>query len=82
MVDMEVVVERHCESCKSLTRQRLEWDNWYRVFTVCLEMIDVPDGQDQCGEVHLFTLSHLGSGSALTRPFTRVDLGIVVKEKG
>jgi hypothetical protein len=78
MVDMEVIVERKCEGCGRFTRQLVEWDNWFRITTTCLEWLDVEDGQDQCGEVHIFTLSHLQSGSELTRPFTRTDLGIVV----
>jgi hypothetical protein len=49
------------------------------VTTECLEI--VAGGEERCEELHIFTLSHLRSGSELDRPFTRTDLGIVVKEK-
>jgi len=69
----EIIIERHCEKCKRETRQIVEWNSWYEVTASCLELIDVEDGQDQCGETHIFTLSHLRRGVDLMVPFTRCD---------
>ena len=78
---IQAIVERFCEKCKSETTQKLELGPWFQINTICLEMVDVEDGQDQCGEIHIFTLTHLRTDCDLRRPFARCDLGIVVKEK-
>ena len=75
----ESIVIRHCERCDKATRQRVEWLSWFEVRTECLESIG--DDGEQCREFHIFTLSHLRSYWEGRRPFSRVDLGITVKEE-
>ena len=72
------VVLRYCEKCKKNTLQIVEFSRWCKVKAKCLEKTD----NIRCGYVHEFTLSHVGAypwGSM--EPFTRLDLGIIVKEK-
>lgn len=72
------VVMRYCEKCKKNTLQIVEFQSWCKVRARCLEEID----NIRCGHLHLFTLSHVGHWPYESmEPFTRLDLGIIVKEK-
>jgi len=82
-MQIENIVIRHCERCKRATRQRIEWRSWFEVRTICLALVagEKDCSLTRCEEMHIFTLSHLRTGSELNRPFTRQDLGIVVREE-
>jgi hypothetical protein len=72
------MVMRYCEKCKKNTLQIVEFPRWCKVRARCLEKI----GNIRCGYVHEFILSHVGAYPFESmEPFTRLDLGIIVKEK-
>lgn len=78
MMETEYVVVRYCEKCKKNTRQRIGFQNWYKIYTQCLEKIN----DISCGMIHIFTLSHVGAYPFESmKPFTRVNLGIVIKKE-
>ena len=71
------VVLRYCEKCKKNTLQMVDFQRWCKVRAKCIEEID----GIRCGMVHRFTLSHVGAYPFQSmEPFTRLDLGIIVKE--
>ena len=80
------IFDRHCEKCEKETPHRLQASSWMRMRAICINQeivyeIDKRPAIEECGQVHIFTLTHLQIGSENREPFTRTDLGVVLKDE-